>query len=76
MRYNGLKIIVSQNAMQLLYNWPDKPRSKRMIKKMTKRLGPQIYFKPTSYLMGDSLIVHPDILAELRRIRTSAANRF
>jgi hypothetical protein len=43
---------------------------------MTKRLGPQIYLKPTRYLMGDSLIVHPEVLVELRRIRASAANSF
>lgn len=62
----GMKIIVSQHATELVTNWPEKRRSKRLVKKMTKKRGPQFSVKPTAYQVGGTMIVHPSILAALR----------
>lgn len=65
--YAGLKVIVSAAALTIIRNWPDKRRSKRLIKKMTKKYGPEVTSSPTSYQMGNTLIVHPVLYAELKR---------
>lgn len=64
--FMGTKIVVSQHATKLTYHWPDKKRSKRLIKKMTKRLGPQTTMEPCAYQMADGrMAVHPSIYAQM-----------
>lgn len=64
----GVKVVVSRNATKLVYHWPDKKRSRRLVKKMTKRLGPQVSVEPAAYTMADGrMVVHPEIYAELKR---------
>ena len=65
--YLGFKLIVSPAAVSLVWNWPIGQRSKRLVKKMTKLRGPQVTSTPTSMRLGMSLIVHPEIYAELKR---------
>ena len=73
--FMGLKIVVSQHATKLTYHWPDKKRSRRLIKKMTKRLGPQVTMEPCAYQMADGrMVVHPSIYAKMRA-RSETASR-
>jgi hypothetical protein len=65
--FGGMKITVSTNATARTLRWPEKKRSRRLIKKMTKRLGPQVYMKPAMFETQYGLIVHPEIYAELQR---------
>jgi hypothetical protein len=69
--FMGIKIVVSHNATKLVYNWPEKKRSRRLIKKMTKRLGPQVTIEPAAYTMADGrMCVHPAVYDSLRRQST------
>lgn len=69
--YLGYKLIVCPAAV--FWNWPAKHRSKRLVKKMTKLRGPQVTSTPISIRLGMSLIVHPEIYAELKRKSEHAA---
>jgi hypothetical protein len=65
--FGGLPVIVSEAATEVKIHWPFKNRSKRLHKKLTKRLGPQVTQQPTSYRMGNRLVIHPYLYAELMR---------
>jgi hypothetical protein len=65
--FNGLQIIISANAQKVTWNWPDKKRSKRLIKKLTRLRGPQITTEPQAYRMGGKLIIHPDLYQALKQ---------
>ena len=68
--FAGMKVTVSLNATERVLRWPEKRRSKRLIKKMTKRLGPQVWMKPAAFQTPMGLVVHPEIYAELKRRST------
>lgn len=61
-----MKVTVSLNATEPYENWPSKKRSRRLIKKMTKKRGPQIMYRPAAFQTPFGLIVHPEIYAKLR----------
>jgi len=63
----GVNISVSQHSTKEQINWPIKKRSRRLHKKMTKRLGPQITRVPCAFMTTTGMIVHPDIYAQLKR---------
>jgi hypothetical protein len=66
--FMGVNIVVSQHATKLVYHWPEKKRSRRLIKKLTKLRGPQITTEPASYVMADGrMVVHPSILDALKK---------
>ena len=66
--FGGMPITVSLNATQRVQNWPDKKRSKRLIKKLTKRLGPQFFDKPAAFKTPMGLVVHPEIYKQLKKV--------
>lgn len=62
------RMIVSDHALQIVgRNFPvSRHRSRRVHKKLLKRYGSEYRFKPTSWQMSDTLIVHPAIMSELQ----------
>lgn len=64
--YNGVKLIVSVHATEEAWRWPKKKRSRRLVKKMTKKYGPQIYRKPCMYMTPFGLVMHPDIYRQMK----------
>jgi len=65
-KFMGMNVVVSGHATKLTYHWPIKTRSRRLIKKMTKRRGPQITTEPCAYQMADGrMIVHPSIYRQM-----------
>lgn len=43
-----------------------KHRSRRVLKKLIRRHGGELVMKPCSYMMGDTIVVHPSIAKALR----------
>lgn len=62
------RMIVSDHALQIVgRNFPpSRHRSRRIHKKLVKRYGSEHRFKPSSWQMSDTIIVHPAIMAELQ----------
>lgn len=64
--FGGVQLVVSGNAIRRVTHWPEKPRSRRMHKKLTKRLGPQFSYEPGAWMMADGrMIVHPKLYDEM-----------
>jgi len=68
--FGGMNVMVSLNATERVLRWPDKKRSRRLIKKLTKRLGPQICIRPAAFQTPMGLVVHPEIYAKLKKEAT------
>lgn len=66
MMYLGMNITTSPHATERVLRWPDKKRSKRLVKKMTARLGPQIHYRPAAIVTPWGMVVHPEIFAKLK----------
>ena len=70
--YEGVPVILSLSALEPheSFRWPySRHRSQRVHKKLTKRLGPQLYRKPAIFKLKDGgLIMHPEKWRELSRI--------
>jgi len=65
-RFNGIELVISGNAMQRVINWPEKVRSRRLHKKLTKKRGPQITEKPGAWMLADGrMIVHPKLYKQI-----------
>jgi hypothetical protein len=67
----GMKVQVTANATEIKWVWPAQHRpgllrSKRLMKKLTKRHGPASKRVPCAYQMGNTLIVHPEIYARMK----------
>ena len=67
----GMKVIVNNGATETKWLWPARYpqgplRSARLWKKLTKRLGPASKRAPCAYQMGNTLIVHPEIYAQMK----------
>ena len=68
MHSTGIQFVVSQHATKLVYHWPNKKRSPRLVKKLTKLRGPQVTIEPCAYRMADGrMVVHPKIYSEIRK---------
>lgn len=72
-RFGGLRVLESLHAVEIIEAtiW-DEPkfsphRSKRLWKKLRKRTARPHPHKPTMYMAGDTLFVHPALMPELRR---------
>jgi hypothetical protein len=66
--FSGVPFVVSGRAVKQTIHWPVKQRSKRLHKKLTKRLGPQVAYEPAAYRMADGrMVVHPTIYAQLKQ---------
>jgi hypothetical protein len=64
--FQGVPFVVSQHATKTVFHWPDKERSRRLIKKLTKLRGPQVTYEPAAYQMADGrMVMHPTIYARL-----------
>lgn len=67
-RYRGVEFVVSHHATKLVYHWPDKKRSRRLVKKLTRLRGPQVTCEPCAYLMADGrMAIHPVVYSKLRQ---------
>lgn len=67
----GMKVQVSEYATAAKWVWPAKhregvKRSRRLLKKLTRKHGLPIRAVPTAYQMGNTLVVHPDIYARMK----------
>jgi hypothetical protein len=67
----GMKVLVSTTATEVKWIWPAQHRpgllrSRRLMKKLTKRLGPASKRVPCAYKMGNTLVVHPEIYAQMK----------
>ena len=67
-RFSGVTVTVSLHATERVLRWPDKKRSRRLIKKMTKKRGPQVWMKPAAFNTPMGLVVHPEIYGRLRNM--------
>ena len=65
--FSGVNITVSVNATERVLRWPEKKRSRRLHKKLTKRLGPQVWNKPAAFQMPMGIVMHPDLYAEIKQ---------
>ena len=65
--FSGVSITVSANATERVLRWPEKKRSRRLHKKLTKRLGPQVWNKPVAFRTPMGIVMHPDLYEELKR---------
>lgn len=66
--YASVPFVISQHATKMVYHWPDKQRSRRLIKKLTKLRGPQVTVEPAAYRMADGrMVVHPVIYAQMKQ---------
>lgn len=72
------RMIVSDQALKVVgRNFPSsRHRSRRIHKKLIKRYGGEFRYKPTSWQMSDTIIVHPAIMAELQAKFTADARGF
>lgn len=67
MMFAGIKVIVSPYATTEVRHWPQKKRSKRLIKKLTKLRGPEITQEPGYFMMGpDMMVMHPEAYKYLK----------
>jgi hypothetical protein len=64
--FGGINVTVSLNATKRVENWPNKKRSRRLVKKMTKKRGPQITYEPAAFETPFGFVVHPDIYAKMK----------
>lgn len=68
--FGGMTIVESPYAIKRELRFPHSlNRSRRIHKKLTKRLGEQEWYKPTAYMLGDKLIVHPEVFNQIRELR-------
>lgn len=66
-RFNGLNIQVSPRATKEIVLFPDKPRTKRRMRRLIGKYGRDRKHVPTSYRIGQTLVFHPVIYADLKR---------
>lgn len=62
----GMEIIVSPACVEVVENWPKKRRSRRLEKKLIKKLGPQSVLRPSVFLLQGKMIVHPEIYEKIK----------
>ena len=66
--FQGVPFVVSPHATKQVHHWPEKKRSRRLVKKLTKLRGPQVTIEPAAYQMADGrMVMHPTIYARLRQ---------
>lgn len=68
--FSGLRLIVSENALEKTdeRTFPlSRNRSRRIHKKLVKRFGGEFRQVPAVFRMGNSLIMHPAMYAELKK---------
>ena len=67
--FMGVRVIITPHATRKVWHWPDKKRSRRLIKKLTKLRGPQVTIEPAAYVMADGrMAMHPHLAHRLRNI--------
>lgn len=71
-----LRVFESIHAVERARRFPEsRHRSKRIAKKLIKRHGGEFTETPCSYMMGDTIVVHPSIAKALHeKIRATAEN--
>ena len=65
--FAGTKIITSDQACEMVPIFPDKPRTKRRLRRTRGKFGCTDRLNPLAYQTPFGLVVHPQIAAELRR---------
>lgn len=63
--FAGTKIITSDQAYEMVPIFPDKPRTKRRLRRTRGKFGRLDRMNPLAYRTPFGLVVHPKIYAEL-----------
>ena len=65
--FNGYKVFENQSAVERVSNFRDsKNRSRRVYKKLLKKFKGQYYDRPCAFVVGDKMIVHPEIMKKIK----------
>lgn len=65
--FAGVKIIENDRCLAKEFRFKEsKNRSRRLHKKLTRRIGGQIFYKPSAYMLGDKIYAHPEIVAHVK----------
>ena len=72
--FEGIKVWVSDAAAETVPIFPDKPATKRRLRRTRGKFGRTHREVPTTYRVAFGLIVHPTIYRELKK-RTQEQNQ-
>lgn len=64
--FGGTKVVVSDHAYEMVPIFPDKPRTKRRIRRTRGKYGRTDRMNPLAYQTPFGLVVHPKIYAALK----------
>lgn len=65
--FNGMPVQISPHATKEVVFFPDKPRTKRRMRRLIGKYGRDRKHVPASYRLGNTLVVHPVIYAKLQQ---------
>jgi hypothetical protein len=69
----SVNVIQSEAAMERIVLFPDKPRTKRRMRRLRGKYGDLVRYKPCAYQTPQGIVVHPSLYAQLaQRARTQA----
>jgi hypothetical protein len=66
--FGGTKIIVSNEAYKMVPIYPDKPRTKRRLRRTLGKYGRTDRMNPMAYDTPHGMIVHPIIYQKLKKL--------
>ncbi|WP_291732273.1 hypothetical protein [Leisingera sp. F5] len=65
--FSGVKITVSDQAYKMVPIYPDKPKSKRRLRRTRGKFGRTDRMLPLAFKTPFGLVVHPRIYSEMRQ---------
>ncbi len=68
--FGGTRVMGSDAATALYRIFPDKPRTKRRMRRLRGKWGNEFIRKPCAYQTANGLIVHPTIWAQMKQAST------
>lgn len=71
----GTPITISAEAYETRQIFPDKPRTKRRLRRTKAKFGRTQYNHPMAYRMGNSIVMHPTIYAALETTNQRTAGQ-
>ena len=69
----GVRITLSADVLKRVRVWPEKKRSRRLIKKMTEKRGPEFIDKPAIYQTPIGFVCHPSLYQSLKEAINGSA---
>jgi hypothetical protein len=64
--FGGMRVIISEHATEEFRIFPDKPRTKRRMRRLRGKWGNETRRRPCAFQTPQGLIVHPAIAAKLK----------